>query len=527
MIGQILDGRYKVTAPLGSGSFGQTYLAEDTKRPRHPKCVVKQLHLADRDPQILQTARRLFTTEAETLEKLGEHPQIPRLLAYFEEKGEFYIVQEFIDGHPLREEIVPGQPLTETQAIGLVSEILAVLEFVHRHNVVHRDIKPSNIIRRHEDRRLVLIDFGAVKQVTAGGINGRGSATVMIGTPGYMPTEQIEGYPHLSSDVYAVGMIGLQALTGLEPDRLPRDRDTDEIMWRRCARGSANSAPRVHRKKAQVSDDLAEVLDGMVSRDLRQRYQSATEALQAVRSWQNNPGATVVCSPSSSPNPPSTPKQTKVWIYTIAATIGLGILIVSAIAFVPAMIEGLGSKEQPERVEEDENDRLAIDKAKDQAESARTQFENAQRISELYRERKRMEEAIGQLQMIPGSSRFYSEAQNLLTAYQGQLRSMNGRLDKEKYAQQLLDDAEVIAAAAKNIPQLSDAKAEWIQAIEKLKQIPTDSLAYHRGTSAKVAQYNRELESINGEIERRRSPGPPSNQDLPPCTLTLWGECRE
>ncbi|MBC6421253.1 MAG: serine/threonine protein kinase [Hormoscilla sp. SP12CHS1] len=516
MSGQILDGRYRVTAPLGSGSFGQTYLAEDTRRPGQPKCVVKQLQLADPDPQIMQTARRLFKTEAETLETLGEHPQIPRLLAYFEEKDELYIVQEFIYGHPLSDELLPDRRLLSAQAFGLVSEILEVLEFVHGHNVVHRDIKPSNIIRRHQDNKLVLIDFGAVKQVTAGGINGRGSRTVTIGTPGYMPTEQIEGFPHLSSDVYAVGAIGLQALTGLEPDRLPRDRDTDEIMWR---------------QKAQVSEDLAEVLDGMVSRDRRQRYQSATEALQAVSSWQNNLGATVVCSPSSSPNPPSTPKQTKVWIYTIAATIGLGILIVSAIAFVPAMIEGLGSKEQPERVEE--NDRLAIDKAKDHASSARTQFENAQRISELYRERKRMEEAIGQLQMIPGSSRLYSEAHSLLTAYQGQLRSMNGRLDKEKYAQQLLDEAEAIAgeaksdyAAAKNISQLEGAGAKLIQAIAKLKQIPADSLA-HKVKHNKVAQYNRELDSINGEIEKRRSPGPPSNQDLPPCTLTLWGNCRE
>lgn len=517
MSGQILDGRYRVTAPLGSGSFGQTYLAEDTKRPGHPKCVVKQLHLADPDPQIIQTARRLFTTEAETLEKLGEHRQIPRLLAYFEEKGEFYIVQEFIDGHPLSDELVPDRRLPSDQAIGLVSEILEVLEFVHSHNVVHRDIKPSNIIRRHQDNKLVLIDFGAVKQVTAGGINSPGSRSVMIGTPGYMPTEQIEGYPHLSSDVYAVGAIGLQALTGLEPDRLPRDRDTDEIMWR---------------QKAQVSDDLAEVLDGMVSRDRRQRYQSATEALQAIIPLQNKIGTTVVSSPSSSTNPPSTPGQTTSKV-AIAAAIGIGIVIVSAIAFVPTIIEGFASNSQPEQVDDRDKDSLVIRKAKDQAESARTLFENAQTLAELYRERKRMEEAIGQLQMIPGSSPVYSEAESLLTAYEGQLRRMNGRLASEENAQQLLDDAEAIAreaeldyAAAKNISQLEGARAKWIQAIEKLREIPTDSLA-HKVKSNKVAQYNRELESVNGEIEKRRSPGPPENPDLPPCRDRLWGECIE
>lgn len=498
-IGQILDRRYRVTASLGSGSFGQTYLAEDTKRPGHPKCVVKQLHLADPDPQIMQTARRLFTTEAETLETLGEHPQIPRLLAYFEEKGEFYIVQEFIDGHRLSEEVVPGQRLPSEQAIGIVSEILEVLEFVHRHNVVHRDINPNNIIRRHQDNKLVLIDFGAVKQVTSGGINSPGSRTVLIGTPGYMPSEQIEGFPHLSSDVYAVGTIGLQALTGLEPDRLPRDQNTDEIIWH---------------NKVQVSDDVAEVLNRMVRRDRPGRYQSATEALQAIRPLQNQAGTTVVSPPSSSQN--STPGQTssKVGIYTIAAAIGLGIIAVSAIAFVPGIIQGSGDNPPPEKVEENEKDRRAIDKAKDQAESARTRFDNAQTLAELYRERKRMEDAIAQLQKIPGSSPLYSEAESLLTAYEGQLRSMNGRLDKEKYAQQLFDDAEAIArkvnsdyAAAKNISQLNDAKAKWIQAIEKLEQIPTDSFAYRRGTSAKVAQYNREIDSIDGEIEKRRSQG--------------------
>ncbi|MGK7904461.1 MAG: protein kinase [Hormoscilla sp.] len=514
-IGQILDGRYQVTAPLGAGSFGQTYLAEDTKRPGQPKCVVKQLHLANPDPQIRQTARRLFTTEAETLETLGEHRQIPRLLAYFEEEGEFYIVQEFIDGHPLSDELLPDRRLPSEEAIALVSEILEVLEFVHSRNVVHRDIKPQNIIRRHKDRKLVLIDFGAVKQVTAGGINSPGSRTVMIGTPGYMPTEQIEGFPHLSSDVYAVGAIGIQALTGLAPDRLLPDPKTDEIMWR---------------QKAQVSDDLAEVLDGMVSRDRRQRYQSATEALQAIIPLQNQPGTTVVSSPGQT--------TSKVGIYTIAGAIVLGIVAVSAIAFVPTfvptIIEGLGDNPPSGKVEGNEKDRQAIDEAKDQAESARTRFDNAQTLAELYRERKRMQEAIAQLQKIPGSSPVYSEAESLLTAYEGQLRRMNGRLTSEENAQQLLNEAEAIAheaksdyAAAKNISQLEGARAKLIQAIEKLTQIPTDSLAYNRGTSAKVAQYNRELDSIDGEIEKRRSQGPPDNQDLPSCSVAIFGNCEE
>jgi len=269
MIGKLLDHRYQIIRVLATGGFGQTYIAEDTRRPGNPICVVKHLKPGT-DPRVFATAKRLFNSEAETLEKLGNHDQIPRLLAYFDENQEFYLVQEYIEGHTIAEELLPGKRWSESQVIQLLQEILCILEFVHQQGVIHRDIKPDNIIRRTSDNKLVLVDFGAVKQlrtqmVTVGG---QASATVVIGTPGYMPTEQGQGKPRPNSDIYSLGIIAIQALTGLPATELQEDPETGEIIWRHSV---------------TVNPRLAAVLSKMVRYHFKDRYQSATEALQACK----------------------------------------------------------------------------------------------------------------------------------------------------------------------------------------------------------------------------------------------------
>ncbi|MFN6460928.1 MAG: serine/threonine protein kinase [Nostoc sp. DedVER02] len=269
MIGKLLDHRYQVIRVLAMGGFGQTYIAQDTRRPGNPICVVKHLKPGT-DPRVYDTAKRLFNSEAETLEKLGNHDQIPRLLAYFDENQEFYLVQEYIEGHTLAEELISGKPWSESQVIQLLQEVLEILEFVHRQGVIHRDIKPDNIIRRASDNKLVLVDFGAVKQlrtqlVTVGG---QPSATVVIGTPGYMPTEQGQGKPRPNSDIYSLGIIAIQALTGLQATELQEDPETGEIIWQ---------------QSVTVNSRLAAVLSKMVRYHFKDRYQNATEALQACK----------------------------------------------------------------------------------------------------------------------------------------------------------------------------------------------------------------------------------------------------
>ncbi|MBD2610094.1 serine/threonine protein kinase [Nostoc punctiforme FACHB-252] len=267
MLGQLLDGRYQVLQVLGGGGFGQTYIAQDTHRPGFPKCVVKHLKPVTPSLEFLQTARRLFTSEAETLEQLGTHDQIPRLLAYFEHNQEFFLVQDFIEGHTLKAELPPNGRWTEDGVIQLLKQILDILQFIHSHNVIHRDIKPDNIIRRQQDGKLVLIDFGAVKQMQTQllTVSGHSGASIIIGTPGYMSTEQGQGKPRPNSDIYSLGIIAIQALTGLHPTNFEEDSDTGEISWQH---------------QANVSSELALIISKMVLHHFKQRYQSAAEVLR-------------------------------------------------------------------------------------------------------------------------------------------------------------------------------------------------------------------------------------------------------
>lgn len=286
MINALLDGRYQIVSSLAAGGFGHTYLAEDTKRPGNPRCVVKQLRPLHQDPGTIKIARHLFAKEAETLERLGQHDQIPRLFAYFEEQQEFYLIQEFISGSALTEEMRIGHPWSEERVRQLLIEVLEILTFVHGQGVIHRDIKPANLMRRHADGKMMLIDFGAVKEIATHAINSQGEAasTIAIGTPGYMPLEQFNRHPQFNSDVYALGIVGIQALTGLGIDDLfrlndPKNPSADEIAWHPHAQGSS---------------EFAALLDNMVRTDCRQRYQTATEALVALRSTGAAPAPTTV-----------------------------------------------------------------------------------------------------------------------------------------------------------------------------------------------------------------------------------------
>ncbi|MBH8572546.1 tetratricopeptide repeat protein [Nostocaceae cyanobacterium CENA369] len=284
MLGNTLVGRYQIISHLGGGGFGETFVASDTHLPGVPECVVKKLKPQASDPVTLETARRLFDTEAQVLYKLGTHDRIPQLLAYFEEKAEFYLVQEFIEGHDLSKELAPGKTFSQIQVVLLLQEILEILEFVHQQKVIHRDINPRNILRRQQDDKLFLIDFGAVKQITTQVITpeGQTKSTVAIGTPGYIPGEQAQGTPKYSSDIYALGIIAIQALTGLPPEELEKDADTNEIIWQ---------------NHTTVSPEFARFLDKMVCYDFRQRYSSATAALQALKDLMQPASATIALPP--------------------------------------------------------------------------------------------------------------------------------------------------------------------------------------------------------------------------------------
>ncbi|HLM00477.1 MAG TPA: protein kinase [Pyrinomonadaceae bacterium] len=264
-----ISNRYRILQNLGEGGFGQTFLAEDLHLPTKPRCVVKRLKPPAGDEETVRLARRLFEQEAEVLYRLGSHTQIPTILAHFEEAGEFYLVQELIEGETLAQEFAGGKKYTEPQAIDLMRQILETLAFVHEQNVIHRDIKPSNLIRRASDGKIFLIDFGAVKQVSVNPFNNRASfhSTVAIGSAGYTPGEQAAGKPCFASDLYAAGLVTIEALTQLHPLKLSQNRTTGEFLWQH---------------KASLQPDLMSFVNKLVRYDFRQRFHSAKEAFAAL-----------------------------------------------------------------------------------------------------------------------------------------------------------------------------------------------------------------------------------------------------
>jgi WD40 repeat protein len=259
-----LSDRYRAIRVLGQGGFGRTLLAEDEYKPSHPRCVIKQLYL---EPQRhTSKAIALFHQEAICLEQLGEHPQIPELLAHFEQDGHQYIVQEFIDGDNLAQELNQQGAFQDEQIHQILHQLLPVLQFIHQGRVIHRDIKPENIIRRRSDQRLVLVDFGAAKYASAIALAKTGTA---IGSAMYAAPEQIQGKALFASDLYSLGITCIHLLTEMLPFDL-YDPVEGTFVWRHY----------LHHNP--VSDELAHILNKMVRPIVKQRYQSAGEVLQAI-----------------------------------------------------------------------------------------------------------------------------------------------------------------------------------------------------------------------------------------------------
>jgi len=194
MIDSILNGRYYVMRSLGGNIFGQTFLAEDAQSKSNPLCAIRQLKPHSSDEKEMELARCLFEQEAHVLYQLGEHNQIPKLLAHFEENNEFFLVHEYIVGHTLEKEIKQGNLQSESQVVEVMRKILEVLSFAHQHHIVHRNIKPSNLMRRDADKRIMLIDFGATKQICQSAFDDN----IQEMNSGYTPAGQIAGDPQSS-----------------------------------------------------------------------------------------------------------------------------------------------------------------------------------------------------------------------------------------------------------------------------------------------------------------------------------------
>lgn len=265
----LLRERYRPLQLLGQGGFGRTFLAIDQDMPSQPHCVVKQLCINSTNPLTQKKATELFHREATRLEELGQHPQIPDLLAHFEQNRWLYLVQEWIDGQTLDQEM-GQQPFTEDKIWQVLQDLLPVLQFIHDRHVIHRDIKPSNLMRR-QTGQLVLIDFGVAKQLDPF----HPETGTIVGTAEYMAPEQAQGKVIPASDLYSLGVTCLHLLTQTSPCEL-YDAVYDRWAWRdRLPPGMPPSSQRLER-----------ILNKLIQRPISQRFKTANEVLGAIERQQ-------------------------------------------------------------------------------------------------------------------------------------------------------------------------------------------------------------------------------------------------
>jgi serine/threonine-protein kinase len=325
----LLSNRYRILNILGEGGFGKTYLVEDTQMPSKRKCVLKQLKPSHDNLQIHQLVRERFQREATILEQLGEHHrQIPRLYAYFAEGEEFYLVEEWIEGETLTQRVESRGVFSEREARSLLLDLLPTLSDIHRQGIVHRDIKPDNIILRHSDGKPVLIDFGAVKETMNTVISASGNQThsIVIGTPGYMPSEQMAGRPVFSSDLYSLGLTAIYLLTGKQPQQLDSNPMTGKVLWQEYV---PNGSP-----------DFATVIDRAIQPYANQRFAAAEDMAIALTpgavspstiqpSASQIPNDTIRIAPTPLTQPPSVAKSSWTWQW---ALVGVGVASLAGIA---------------------------------------------------------------------------------------------------------------------------------------------------------------------------------------------------
>jgi serine/threonine-protein kinase len=273
---KLLNNRYQVIQLLGAGGFGKTSLAEDTHLPSRRRFVIKELKPINNDPETSQIIQQRFEREAAILENLGEtSDQIPKLYAYFPENGKFYLVQEWIEGQTLTNIIQSKGKLNEAIVREILLSLLSVLDYVHSKGIIHRDIKPDNIILRSQDNKPVLIDFGAVKETIRTVINPSGNPvqSIVIGTPGYMPSEQAIGRPVYATDIYSLGLTAIYLLTGKQPQEFETHPQTGQILWQQYAAG--------------ISPEMVQILTQAIEPRPSDRYTTASKMLYALKYGHN------------------------------------------------------------------------------------------------------------------------------------------------------------------------------------------------------------------------------------------------
>lgn len=283
----LLKERYRPLEELGGGGMSRTFLGVDLDRLNTP-CIIKQFLPQSHKISLVKQAIEHFNQEALRLQELGNHSQIPGLYAYFEQEQHLYLIEEWVEGKNLLQELDETGAFSENKIIQLLEDILLILQFIHQHYIIHRDIKPDNIIRRKTDKKLFLVDFGIAKH----SLNLVQAQTgTLAGTIGYAPLEQIRGgkaYP--ASDLYSLGMTCIHLLTQIPPNQL-FDPFTGELIWRSHLKNINKT----------LSQKLTQILDKLLKDLVKERYQTVEEVLQDLAAKPVIPPAVNIPIPPPSP----------------------------------------------------------------------------------------------------------------------------------------------------------------------------------------------------------------------------------
>ncbi|MDJ0561815.1 MAG: bifunctional serine/threonine-protein kinase/formylglycine-generating enzyme family protein, partial [Microcystis sp. M53599_WE4] len=308
--------RYLIVGVLGEGGFGRTYQAKDLNFKEKPRVIKK--FIAQMQGAALEKSKELFQREAEKLDEL-KHEQIPTVYDYFSQGNSLYLVQEFIEGETLLQEYQREGRFSEQKIKEILQQLLPVLVYLHSKGLIHRDIKPDNLMRRRSDGKLMLIDFGGIKEQTSQMGTG-------LYTPGYAAYEHIMGSAVAASDLYSLAATCVRLLTGCFPQsnsNLPDsvyDVDQRRWLWQSVLKS----------QKRSISDFWANILNKMLEDKSSQRYQSASEVLTALN---NLPSSRTVVQPTTVSPPPQRKISTtsgitrRKWLYNSIGMIVFGAVI--------------------------------------------------------------------------------------------------------------------------------------------------------------------------------------------------------
>ena len=548
---KLLNNRYEILEQIGEGGFGETLLAKDTQMPSYRYCVIKQLKPVTDDPETYELIQERFQREAATLEQLGTyHQQIPTLYAYFQENHYFYLIQEWIEGETLSEYCQKNGGIDEKKLRKILSSLLSVLEYIHEKEIVHRDIKPDNIMLRQGSLEPVLLDFGAVKE-TMGTVmtsSHRPTHSMVVGTPGFMPSEQAVGRPVYNSDLYALGLVGIYALTGKTPAEFATDMATGNLLWRSDA--------------SEISSELAEVLDCVIQSHPRDRYGSAKEmrlALEGASPQHNIPAtvlpsapqgssqpATQISQPPVAPQgssqpatqiaqPPAAPQgssqpatqisqppkssgksgfPTKA-LLTTGAT--LAVLIFGGGGGFHLWNNFQGCPQGKEKINgacvatapETEPHQEDYEQAVELINQGLSQTEDYQNLDTLKTGHQDLETGLEKLEEIPEQASIYPEVQKQLNEHEPKLEVTAAQIKKEQEAEEKLVSADAIAAEAKektpaagsqDLSQLKTAKQEWENALNTLESAPQDTLVSAE-IETRSKEYQEQLNQLQARVE--------------------------